>query len=247
MIDPGRWQQLLSCEPGQRGASAEAVREGLVEADFSFLATMLASPDAAEVESALLVLDAGVIPSGRTMSQALAVELSRLVREHYPEGIIGSTALRLWRLVDRLAADRFIEMEFDFSNIAGVAAGRAVLDLSVSRGPHAHGRLRELARRSDDVGTEARRRLELLAPSDERIENLRSAWLSERTTAALTALYYAVGTRIAWGRTTRKEIIAIFGEPDRRDGVSIWYEPNPGFSVSYQFDGGGRVIGSHLT
>lgn len=239
-------RQFVEAPSAQKIALAESIREQASDADLLQLGGILeGSPDAA-CEAALRVLLAGSVPLNSEGDIVLRQAIPKLVRSEYPKPV-GLLALMAWRLLDREASYHFLTTELDLETAVGIDGVEVVADLAATPGFPATRLLVQLAERADQAGAEARRWLEFRAPSPDRLNGLRDKWLADASGAALSALYEAFGTRLQMGVTTREDVIACFGEPDRADEVLLQYTPNPGVSASFELGADGRVVGVHLT
>lgn len=238
--------QLARASPGEKVSLAEGLRQHLSAADLSYLVATLQDLDDARLDAALRLLIAGPLPLDRESQLALNRVVPELVRRQYPSPL-GTVALMMWRMLDQSAAQLFLTRELDVASATLTCADAVVADLAATPGDEALSLLERLAKLPGSAGAEARRWVELREPSEDRLLEVRRKWEFERSASALSDLYGVFGRRLRFGVTTSDEVLDVFGKPDRSDRTIMQYSPSSSTSASFELDGKGHVIGSHLT
>lgn len=213
--------------------------------DLGRLARQLKHSNAEALEGALEVLAAAPWTCNASISREVSLEIGSLVRAAYPAERWARKALFVWRLVDRDSVARFLLEEIDLRTAARLAPDRVVADVAAI-GPQARECLESLQSMGGRAGQEAKRVVDLLFPSPLTLSSLRERWLHDRSGKALADLYGAYVSTMRLGETTMEDILEAFGEPSRRDPVTIEYS-TAGTSATFEQDERGKVIGAHLT
>ncbi len=157
-------------------------------------------------------------------TQRLLEVAREAAQTYYPKPPIGTMAYQTLFEQDRPAAERFLLAECDFDAACSADPDSVITDLTVLKTEGAIVRLRQLAARSDDVGSHARRHLERLGLADPQImaqafEN----WRGSHTTKALARAYNLYFARIREGHPVT-DVLEKFGPPTGHEGVDYWYD-----------------------
>jgi hypothetical protein len=174
-------------------------------------------------------------------------ELVGAAEAGYPRTLLGRTAFEQLRRLDPKGAEQLLVDRVDVRALDESQREEFVRALSRYVSPAAVSRLEEMARlggRPGEVATTVLEGRGLLGL--EQIEDLAKQWRSSRSPDLLHSLYLRyVANQV--GKVSIRDVVALLGRPDRRDGNLVWYMPNSATALFLEGDAKGLLSAAKFT